>query len=149
MGKNSSKNGLKSAQTDAENESAPDDLTPSQERAIAALLVTRSIAAAARKADVGERSIRRWLRENEGFRTKLREVREEALSHASLRLQQGATRAVETMLELIQSKNRIEVGRASLVRAAIDLAFRSGAYSDLAERVTSLEENAPDQEDGR
>ena len=53
------------------------------------------------------------------------------------------------MLELIQSKNRIEVGRASLVRTAIDLAFRSGAYSDLAERVTSLEENAPDQEDGR
>ena len=148
MGRKFSESPVEAGQTDAENVSVPDDLTPSQERAVAALLETRSIAAAARKADVGERSIRRWLRENEDFQTKLRQVREEALSHASLRLQQGATRAVETMLELIQSKERIEVGRASLVRAAIDLAFRSGAYSDLAERIATLEENAPDQEDG-
>ena len=53
------------------------------------------------------------------------------------------------MLELIQSKDRIEVGRASLVRTAIDLAFRSGAYSDLAERVAALEDNAPDSEHKR
>ncbi len=51
------------------------------------------------------------------------------------------------MLNLIESKDRIEVGRASLVRAAIDLAFRSGAYSDLADRLAVLEDNAPDRED--
>ena len=61
----------------------------------------------------------------------------------------GRRVAVETMLELIQSKDRIEVGRASLVRAAIDLAFRSGAYSDLVERVAALEENAPVRKDKR
>ena len=109
----------------------------------------RSIVAAARTAGVGESSIRRWLREDERFQTKLRQLREEALSHASLRLQQGASRAVETMLELIASKDRIEVGRASLVRAAIDLAFRSGAYSDLSERIAALEENTPDREHKR
>ncbi len=114
-----------------------------------ALAEARSIVAAARTAGVGERSIRRCLREDERFQTKLRQLREEALSHASLRLQQGASRAVETMLELIASKDRIEVGRASLVRTAIDLAFRSGAYSDLTERVAALEENAPDREHKR
>ncbi len=114
-----------------------------------ALLEARSVAAAARKARVGDSTLRRWLREDEGFQTKLRQLREEALSHASLRLQHGASRAVEAMLNLIESKDRIEVGRASLVRAAIDLAFRSGAYSDLADRVAVLEDNAPDREGGR
>ncbi len=149
VAKNSNENPLKSAQKRSKNVSPRDGVTPSQQRALVALVGARSIAAAARTAGVGESSIRRWLREDERFRTKLRQLREEALSHASLRLQQGASRAVETMLELIQSKDRIEVGRASLVRAAIDLAFRSGAYSDLVERVAALEENAPVRKDKR
>ena len=149
MGKSFSDNPLKSAQKRSKNVSARDGVTPSQQRALVALVEARSIVAAARTAGVGESSIRRWLREDERFKTKLRQLREEALLHASLRLQQGASRAVETMLELIQSKDRIEVGRASLVRTAIDLAFRSGAYSDLAERVAALEDNAPDSEHKR
>ncbi len=149
MGKSFSDNPLKSAQKRSKNVSPRDGVTPSQQRALVALVEARSIVAAARTAGVGESSIRRWLRQDERFKTKLRQLREEALLHASLRLQQGASRAVETMLELIQSKDRIEVGRASLVRTAIDLAFRSGAYSDLAERVAALEDNAPDSEHKR
>ena len=147
MHTNLSDNPLKSAHTDEKKAFPPDGVTPSQQRALVALLEARSIVAAARQARVGESSIRRWLRENEVFQTQLRQLREEALSHASLRLQHGASRAVEAMLNLFESKDRIEVGRASLVRAAIDLAFRSGAYSDLAERVATLEENAPHPED--
>ena len=149
MGKNFSDNPLKSAQKRSKDISPRNGVTPSQQRAVVALVEARSIADAARTAGVGESSIRRWLREDERFQTKLRQLREEALSHASLRLQQGASRAVETMLNLIESKDRIEVGRAALVRAAIDLAFRSGAYSDLAERVAALEDDAPDPEDKR
>ena len=126
---------LKSARTKR------DGLTSSQVRAIAALLEARSIVEAARQARVGESSIRRWLRQDEQFQTKLRRLREAALSHASLRLQQGASAAVEKMLSLIDSKERIESGRASLVRTALDFAFRSGAYSDLAERLTALEDS--------
>ncbi len=149
MDTNLSDNLLESAHRD-ENRGFPRDaVTQSQKRALMALLEARSVAAAARKARVGDSTLRRWLREDEGFQTKLRQLREEALSHASLRLQHGASRAVEAMLNLIESKDRIEVGRASLVRAAIDLAFRSGAYSDLADRVAVLEDNAPDREGGR
>ena len=139
MGRNFNDNPLKSAQKRSKNVSPRDGVTPSQQRALVALVEARSIVATARTAGVGESSIRRWLREDERFKTKLRQLREEALSHASLRLRQGASRAVEMMLELIQSKDPIEVGRASLVRTAIDLAFRSGAYSDFAERVATLE----------
>ena len=67
-----------------------DGLTPSQERAIEALLTARSIAAAARQAEVGESSLRRWVREDDNFQG----LAEEALSHAALQLQQGVSKAV-------------------------------------------------------
>jgi hypothetical protein len=101
---------------------------------------------AASRAEIGESTLRRWLHENEEFQAKLRQLREEALGQASLRLQQSASLAVERLFELLASKDRIEPGRASLVRTAIDFAFRSGAYSDLAERIDALE-NAPPPQD--
>ncbi len=118
-----------------------DGLTPSQERAIEALLDSRSIAAAARKAEVGESSLRRWLREDDNFQDKLRRIREEALSHAALQLQKGVPVAVGTLYDLIQRDKRIEPGRASLIRAAVDFGFRSSVYSDVVERLKTVEKN--------
>ena len=117
----------------------PNGLKPTQERALAAMLEARSIAAAARRAEVGESTLRRWLREDEHFQTALRQMREEALSHASLRLQEGASRAVERLLTLMESEEKIEPGRVTLVRTALDFAFRAGAYTTLADRVAALE----------
>ena len=116
-----------------------DGLTPSQERAIRAMLTARSIAAAARQADVGQSTLRRWLREDDNFQKKLRQLREQALSHAALMLQQGAARAVAIMYELIQSGRPIEPGRVLLIRTAIEYAFRSAVYCDIIERVKALE----------
>ncbi len=118
-----------------------DGLTPSQERAIQALLTSRSIAAAARQAKVGESSLRRWLREDGNFQDKLRRIREGALSHAALQLQQGVSKAVGILHDLIQRDRRIEPGRASLIRAAVDFGFRSSVYSDVIERLKTVEKN--------
>ena len=116
-----------------------DGLTPGQERAIRAMLTARSIAAAARQADVGQSTLRRWIREDDNFQNKLRQYREQALSHAALMLQQGAARAVCIMYELIQSGRPIEPGRVLLIRTAIEYAFRSAVYCDIIERVKALE----------
>ena len=116
-----------------------DGLTPGQERAIQAMLTARSIAAAARQADVGQSTLRRWLREDDNFQEKLRQLREEALSHAALMLQQGAATAVCIMHDLIQSGKPIDPGRVSLIRTAIEFAFRAAIYCDIIERVKAIE----------
>ena len=118
-----------------------DGLTPSQERAIQALLESRSIAAAARQAEVGENSLRRWLREDDNFQNKLRRLREGALSHAALKLQKGVPVAVGILYDLIERDKRIEPGRASLIRAAVDFGYRSSVYSDVIERLKTVEKN--------
>ncbi len=116
-----------------------DGLTPSQERAIKALLKSRSIAAAARQAKVGESSLRRWLREDDNFQDKLRRLREQSLSHAALQLQEGVSKAVGILYDLMEREKRVEPGRASLIRTALDYGFRSSIYSDVIERVKTLE----------
>ncbi len=118
-----------------------DGLTPSQERAIKALLTSRSIAAAARQAKVGESSLRRWLREDDNFQDKLRRLREQALSHAALQLQEGVSKAVGILYDLIERDKRIEPGRSSLIRTALDFGFRSSVYNDVIERMKTLEKN--------
>ena len=117
----------------------PTKLKPSQERALVALVECRSIAAAARQAQVGDRTIRRWLHEDVRFQTKLRQLSQQSLAHATLRLHAGASDAVNMMFALIESPERVESARVTLVRTALDFAFRSGAYSDLTGRVAALE----------
>ena len=122
-----------------------DGLTPSQERAVTAMLTVRSIAAAARAADVGESSLRRWLRQDENFQTTLRGLREEALSQGALKLQNGVPEAVETLYRLIGRDKGVEPGRASLVRTALEFAYRSSVYNDVMERLKIVEKQAAEK----
>ena len=104
-----------------------------------ALLTARSVAAAARQANVGQSTLRRWLREDDNFQNELRQYRQEALSHAALILQQRAAEAVCIMYELIQSGRPVDRGRVSLIRTAIEYAFRAAVYLDIIDRVKALE----------
>ena len=114
-------------------------LSTRQDRALMALLESPSIVAAARKAEVGESTLRQWLREDEDFQAMLRLIRHETLSHVTTRLQQEAEKALESAGNMLASKRPIEPGRASLIRTLLDFAFRSNAHSDLAGVVRSLE----------
>ena len=54
-------------------------------------------------------------------------------------LQQNVTRAVCLMYELIESEAPVAPGRVTLIRTAIEYAFRSAVYCDMVERVRALE----------
>jgi hypothetical protein len=118
-----------------------------QQRALVALFEAPSIAAAARHTGVNERTLRRWLHDDAEFQDELRQMRQQYLAHAATRLQSTANEAVQTLLDLLASKDHIEPGRAALVRTALDFAFRAGSYTDLADRIEELEyatQNPPD-----
>jgi hypothetical protein len=124
---------------------APTD-SAGKDRALAALLDSPTIVAAAQAAGVGESTLRRWLRDDEEFQDKLRQSRQQALRHVSLRLQQRASEAVEALFDNITSEKRVEPGRAAMLRTALDFAFRAGAYNDLAERLEALETAAKQEQ---
>ena len=115
-----------------------EDLTIRQEKAIAALLSCRTVAEAAKLAQVGERSIYRWLKQDT-FQSHLRRARRQALSQALGRLQQVADRAVDTLDTILDDKKATTASRVSAVRAALRYACHGIEIDDFEERLTAVE----------
>lgn len=72
-----------------------------RERAIVALLSQPSIAAAAESVGIGERTLRRWLREDAAFQAELAAQRRLLYETATARFQALTVRAVATLEELL------------------------------------------------
>ena len=115
-------------------------LTNAQERSIAALIESPTIEAAACKAGVTEASLRRWMRDDEGFKSRMREIRREAHSRLERRLQETALKAIDDLIGRAQAKKLIEPGRASLMRTTIEFAFHPPRYyADIQDRIAAVE----------
>ena len=115
-----------------------EELTIRQNKAIAALLISQTVAEAAKRAAVGERSIYRWLKQDT-FQSHLRRARRQALSQALGRLQQVADRAVDTLDAILNDEKATAAGRVSAVRAALRFACHGIEIDDFEERLAAVE----------
>jgi hypothetical protein len=122
-----------------------DALTPRQHAAIAALLTAKTFAAAAKKANASEASLRRWLTSDVAFQRAYRAARRVVTESAIARVQRGADKAVDAL------ERNLRCGRpADEIRAALgmlDLATRGLEVGDLLERVEDLERLASGEGD--
>ncbi len=115
-----------------------------QERAIATLLTEPTIAAAAAAAGVGERTLRRWLHENEGFIAAYRQARRRASEVAVAHLQRAAEKAAATLERNLECGDpNPEIRAANVVLSHI---LRGLEFYELEERLAALERRI---EDGR
>jgi len=108
----------------------------SRERAIAALLSERSLSAAARRAGVIERTIRRWLTEDTEFKADLVQSRRAIFEAGVERAQALTGLAVETLCDLLGEKKcpAVRLGASRLL-----LEFSSNR-NDAATIMAKLEE---------
>jgi hypothetical protein len=116
-----------------------EQLSRKQELAIAALLAEPTVEAAASRAGVSERTLQRWLRLPE-FSGAYRAARFDLLDGTVKDLQQAGTRAVETLVKALGSKN---VG--DRIRAALGLltqAQRGTELTEIEQRLRVLEARA-------
>lgn len=111
------------------------ELNGKQRRAIAALLISRTVEQAAVEAGVGERTLYRWL-DDRDFRAAYTEASRQLLAETIGRLRAVAGEAVETLRAALQddlTSNRIRAASVLLdtaVKVEVD---------DLARRVAELE----------
>jgi len=107
------------------------------EQLIAALLVSPTIADAAKVAGIGDKTARRWLRDPD-FAEQYRQARRSCMDQATAQLQQAMSESVETLRE-IQAGGESEAARVSAARTIIDNAIRSRELDDIAARLDALE----------
>lgn len=115
------------------------ELTRPQEAAILALLTEPSIAAAAAKAGVGERTLHRWLKEEDAFVAEYRRARREAFTQAIGLTQRSATAAVGTLLRVMHDTKATWSSRVAAATQVLRFAREAIELDDLAVRVETLE----------
>ncbi len=113
-------------------------LSAKQETAVAALLSEATIAAAAAKVGVTERTLHRWL-DDPDFSEAYRAARREAVGQAISRLQQGSTHAVTVLFMLMADKSVSSSVRLRAAIAVLDFSLRAVELEDLQQRVEALE----------
>ena len=120
-------------------DNAPNGLTPKQEEAIAALLTETTVEAAAKRIEVGERTLYRWLGEPV-FRAEYQRCRREAFGQAIALLQRYSPMAATTLATIADDKAAPHSARVQASNAMLKHCRDSIELDDLAARVQMLEE---------
>lgn len=118
------------------------NLTRPQERAILALLCERDVPGAAKAANVGERTLYRWLAEDEIFKAAYIAARRSAVQQGISRLQQSMTTAVDTLEEVAKDTTAPASARVRAARSIADLALKAVEIEDILMRIAALEQRA-------
>jgi hypothetical protein len=112
-----------------------------KEAAILALLTSRNVEDAALQADVGARTIYRWMKEPE-FDAAYREAKRAAFSQAIARLHQMTAAAVTTLGKVMIEPNTPPATKVRAADSVLDHAAKAIELEDVEARVSELERAA-------
>ena len=107
--------------------------------AIAALLASRTHAAAAEACGISLRTLQRWLKED-AFAEAYRQAKYELVSGATMRLRSNGIEAVEALQEIAAGKENPPAARVSAARAILEFMFEAHEIEDLGTRLEKLEQ---------
>ncbi len=128
-----------------ENDDRHDGLTAPQERAIIALLNEQTVGRAAAAAEVGQRTLYRWLKDPT-FSRAYREARRDAFGQAIALTQRYAPLAVNTLAQVMMDDNAPSSSKVAAATTILRFGREGIELDDLAARVDALEQAAPQRE---
>jgi hypothetical protein len=113
-------------------------ISRNQEKAIAGLLLRPSIQQAAKYAEIGERTLLRWLKDDD-FNKAYREARFHLVQQAISQIQDATRDAVKTLCEVLNNKKAPPGVRVRAASIIIDNALKATEIDNLEARITELE----------
>ena len=114
-------------------------LSAKQQRAIEALLSSKSVAEAAASAKVAKRTLFRWMAEDQAFRAALSQAEGEMLDAATRRLLNLQGESIDT-LEYLISQAQTESVRLRAAQVVIETSLKLRELRDIEQRLTALEQ---------
>jgi hypothetical protein len=113
-------------------------LSTVEERALEALLSERTFRAAAKKARVPERTLRRWVSKKESFQRAYRDARGELRRQVAARLEQTMATAVGTLESVMRSRSASPAVRIAAARTVLEIGWKN-ADDETEARIRDLE----------
>jgi len=109
-----------------------------RERAVLALLTERSISNAARKSGVNEKTLRRWLSDDDPFKAAYAKARQAAFEAGMSRIQALVERAVDTLDDLLDAKKHPAV-RLGAARTVVELGLHQHDAETIMRKLEEIE----------
>jgi transposase len=108
------------------------------------LITGTSISDAAKQANIHERTLYRWLQEEE-FQRAVRRARRLSLTQLATHLQHMAGRAAGALDEIMVDKNATSSSRVNAARYAMDMFFKAATLEDIMERLITMEKGQQEE----
>ncbi len=109
-----------------------------RDRAVVAMLTEKSVGAAARRSGVGERTLRRWMTEDDAFKRELGEARRATFQAGMSRAQALTAKAIETLAALMGRQIPPNV-RLGAVRTIVELGIHQNDAETILRRLDEIE----------
>ena len=109
-----------------------------REQAIVALLSAKSVGAAARQCGLNEKTLRRWLSDDEAFKSELAEARRGVFEAAINRVQALTTVAIDTLAALM-GRGVPPAVRLGAVRTVAELAMHQHDADTILRKLHEIE----------
>ena len=109
-----------------------------RERAILALLSEKTLAAAATRSGVHERTLRRWIAEDEQFKQSLTAARQAAFEAGFSRVQALMSRAVDTLEDLLDAEKNPSV-RLGAARTVAEMSIHQHDAETILKKLDEIE----------
>lgn len=121
--------------------------TPRKEKALQALLVSRTRAEAAKAAGIGESTLREYMKDQE-FMARYREAFGSLVQDATRQAQQTIAPALSTLKEIMEDGDEQATARIQAARATLEYALKLTEQTDILEQLRELEKWR-DETDGK
>ena len=114
-------------------------MTPKKQKALSALLLSPTVAAAAERAGIGYASLRRWLAEDPEFRQAYQDALAGLLEDAAAQAKQSLSPALSTLREISEDPSFPAAVRVQASRALLDAALKLTEITDVISRIEAIE----------
>lgn len=114
-------------------------MTKAKERALVALMTTRTMREAAEAAGVGYRTLRRWTREDPEFMAEYRALTDDAFVDATRRLAKLNDTAITVIEEIVCNAAEKPVLRHQAARSILEYSGKLQEVNDILTRLEALE----------
>lgn len=110
-----------------------------QKKAIAELIRGPTVEAAARAANVGYSTLRRWLKEDDEFRQEYRAAVSQLVEDATLQARQSLAPALSALREIVEDGEYPAAVRVQASRSLLEYGMKLSERSDVASRMDEIE----------
>lgn len=113
-------------------------MTPKREKALSALLVSRTQAEAAALAGIGESTLREYMKDAE-FKERYNLACRELVREAARQAQQTLSPALRTLRTIVEDEDEQTQARITAARTMLEYSLKLSEHADILEQLRELE----------